>query len=69
MASQNLIPFPLRDPQSFTPEINRQVLETSAFRRLLFAATEALPHVDDPSCGEELRQALCQLIAPGWQRQ
>lgn len=69
MASQNLIPFPLRDPESFTPEINRQILESSEFRRLLFAAIEALPYVDDPHSGEELKQALCQLIAPEWQQQ
>jgi hypothetical protein len=69
MPSQNLIPFPLRDPESFSPEINRQVLEASAFRRLLFAAIEALPYVENPYCGEELKQALCQLIAPEWQPQ
>ncbi len=69
MASQNLVPFPLRDPASFAPEINRQILESSEFRRLLFAAIEALPHIEDPRCGEELKQALCQLIVPEWQEQ
>ena len=69
MSPENLIPFPLADPASFSPDINREILAASEFRRLLFAAIEALPHVGDPQCGEELKQALCQLIAPAWQQQ
>ncbi len=69
MSSQNLIPFPLLDPESFSPDINREILASSEFRRLIYAAIEALPYVDDPRCGEELKQALCQLIAPEWQEQ
>ena len=64
MVSENLIPFPLERPDSFTPEINRQVLATSEFRRLLYAAIAALPYIEDPHSAEELKQALCELIAP-----
>jgi len=69
MISENLIPFPLRHPDSFTPEINRQVLATSEFRRLLYAAIAALPYIEDPRRAEELKQALCELIAPELQEQ
>lgn len=69
MPSENLIPFPVLDPESFSPDINREVLATSEFRRLIYAAIEALPYIDDERCGEELKQALCQLIAPEWRKQ
>lgn len=69
MFSENLIPFPLQHPDSFTPEINREVLASSEFRRLLYAAIAALPHVEDPLRAEELKQALCELIAPDLQEQ
>ncbi len=69
MLSENVIPFPLLNPDSFTPEVNRQILATSEFRRLLYAAIAALPHIEDRHCGEELKQALCELIAPELQEQ
>lgn len=69
MYFENLIPFPLQHPDSFTPEINRQVLASSEFRRLLYAAIAALPYVEDSRRAEELKQALCELIAPELQEQ
>ncbi len=64
MVYENLIFFPLQDLDSFTPEINRQILATSELRHLLYAAIAALPHIEDPRCAEQLKQALCDLIAP-----
>ena len=64
MFSENLIPFPLQHTDSFTPEINRQVLASGEFRRLLDAAIAALPYVEDSARAQELKQALCELIAP-----
>ena len=69
MFSENLIPFPLKQPDSFSHEINRQVLATSEFRRLLYAAIAALPYIEDPLRAEELKQSLCELIAPELQEQ
>lgn len=69
MFSENLIPFPLHHPDSFTPEINREILASSEFRRLLYAAIAALPYVEDSRSAEELKQALCELIAPDLQEQ
>jgi hypothetical protein len=69
MFFENLIPFPRQHPDSFTPEINRQVLATSEFRRLLYAAIAALPYIEDPLRAEELKRALCELIAPELQEQ
>lgn len=68
MVAENLIPFPLQNAESFTPAINRQILATSEFRRLLFAAIAALPYIEDERCGAELKQALCELIAPDLQQ-
>ncbi|HEU5404079.1 MAG TPA: hypothetical protein VFU86_22175 [Terriglobales bacterium] len=67
MHSENLICFPLHHPDSFGPEINRQILATSEFRRLLFAAIAALPYIEDQRRGVELKEALCELIAPDLQ--
>lgn len=63
MAQRNVIPFPLRYPELFSPEINRQVLSNGEFHRLLAAAIRALPHIENRESSEELKQALCDLLA------
>jgi len=62
MEGMRLLQFPMRNPELFSREINRQVLSTSEFNRLLCAAIWALPHVKDPGCREELKHALCDLL-------
>jgi hypothetical protein len=62
MANRNLLPFPVRNPDLFSREINYQVLSNSEFNRILYAAIRALPHVSNPQCRKELKQALCDLL-------
>lgn len=62
MPSGRLLQFPIRHPYLFTREINTQVLGSSEFNRILFAAIRALPHVQDSGRREELKQALCDLL-------
>jgi hypothetical protein len=62
MSNGKLLQFPLRDPDLFSGEINRQVISTGEFARLLYAAIRALPHVNDSGSREELKRALCDLL-------
>jgi hypothetical protein len=62
MTTGKVLQFPLRNPELFSGEINRQVLSTGEFNRLLYAAIQALPHVRDWGCREELKRALCDLL-------
>ena len=62
MSNGKLLQFPLRNPGLFSGEINRQVLSTGEFARLLYAAIGALPHVKNPRCREELKRAICDLL-------
>ena len=62
MGNGKLLQFPVRNPDLFSGDINRQVLSTGEFARLLYAAIRALPHVKDPRCREELKRALCDLL-------
>jgi hypothetical protein len=62
MPGGRVLQFPIRNPNLFTREINSQVLGTSEFHRVLFAAIRALPHVQEPGRREELKQALCDLL-------
>jgi hypothetical protein len=64
MTPEKLSHFPTRYPELFSAEINRQVLANGELRRLLYAAIHALPYVQDDRCREELKRALCELIAP-----
>ena len=57
-----LLEFPLGDPELFSQEINQQVLRSSEFNQVLYAAIRALPHVRDARFREELKQALCDLL-------
>jgi hypothetical protein len=62
MISGKLISFPLRNPELFTAEINSEILGNSELRRVLCAAIQALPHVKDRACQQELKSALCELL-------
>ena len=62
MVSRKVVQFPIRNPDLFSAEINRQVLAHCEFSKVLYAAIRALPHVQDVSCREELKQALCELV-------
>ena len=62
MAGQKLLQFPMRNPQLFSAEINCQVLGAGGLSRILYAAIQALPHVEDRIRREELKRALCELL-------
>lgn len=62
MVSRNVLDFPLRRPELFSPEINARVLAAGEVGRVLYAAIRALPHVADAQSKQELQQALCELI-------
>ena len=62
MATGKLLEFPIRNPSLFSDEINCQVLSSSEFNRILFAAIQALPHINDVALREELKRALCDLL-------
>ena len=65
MVPGKLLQFPIRQPDLFTPEINREALSTGGLYRILYAAIRALPYVQDPQCQEELKRALCNLFQEG----
>ena len=62
MSNGKLLQFPLRNPDLFSGEINRQVTKHGRIWRLLYAAIRALPHVKDSGSREELKRALCDLL-------
>ncbi len=62
MSNGKLLRFPVRNPDLFSRDINRQVLSTGEFARLLYAAIQALPHVKHQAYREELERALCDLL-------
>ena len=62
MANAKVLQFPMRNPDLFSREINYHVLSCSEFNRILYAAIQALPHVNDPTRREELKRALCDLL-------
>jgi hypothetical protein len=57
-----ILDFPIRNPRLFSPEINSEVLSNSELNRILIAAIQALPHVNDVTRREELKRALCDLL-------
>ena len=59
-----VLQFPMRNPDLFCPEINSQVLSTTKLKEILYAAIEALPHIQDSRKREELKLALCELLLP-----
>lgn len=60
--SDRVITIPVRNPQLFSPVINREVLIQGNLYELLSSAVRALPHVSDPECRENLKQALCDIL-------
>jgi len=52
----------MRNPDLFSREINYQILSTSEFNRILYAAIRALPYVKNSECREELGRSLCDLL-------
>ena len=59
-----VLQFPMRNPDLFSPEINSQVLSTTRLNEILYAAIEALPHIQDPRKKEDLKSALCEMLLP-----
>ncbi len=62
MANGKLLQFPMRNPDLFSREINYQILSTSEFNRILYAAIRALPYVTNSDCREALKCSLCDLL-------
>jgi len=62
MANGKVLQFPMRNPDLFSQEINCQVLRSSEFNQVLYAAIRALPHVSNSGLRQELKQALCDLL-------
>jgi hypothetical protein len=58
----NILEFPIRNRNLFSPEINCEVLSNGELNRILIAAIQALPHVNDLTRREELKRALCELL-------
>ena len=64
MVSGNVLKFPIHNPSLFTAEVNCRVLANSEFSRLLNAAIQALPYIEETRLQEELKQALCEIFLP-----
>lgn len=62
MVPANLVSFPVRNPDLFSPEINCEILANSEVCRVLYATIRALPYVQDGQKREELKEALCELL-------
>jgi hypothetical protein len=61
MSPANVVPFPIRNPELFYPEINSQIMGSELYQ-VLYATIRALPYVQDRQRQEELKQALCELL-------
>jgi len=61
MNPAKVVPFPMRNPELFSPEINAQVMGSDLYQ-VLYATIRALPYVQDRQRQEELKQALCGLL-------
>ena len=59
-----VLQFPMRNPDLFSPAINSQVLGTTRLNEILYAAIQALPHIQDLQRREDLKSALCELLLP-----
>jgi hypothetical protein len=62
MLPGNVVPFPVHNPDLFSPEINCEILANSEVYRVLYATIRALPYVQDGQRREELKEALCELL-------
>jgi hypothetical protein len=61
MSPANVVCFPVRNPELFSPEINSQIMGSELYQ-VLVATIRALPYVQDRQKQEELKQALCELL-------
>lgn len=61
MSPANVVRFPVRNPELFTPEINSQIMGSDLYQ-VLYATIRALPYVQDRQRQAELKQALCELL-------
>ena len=59
-----VLQFPMRNPDLFSAEINSQVLSATRLNEILYAAIQALPHIQDLRRREDLKSALCELLLP-----
>ena len=59
-----VLQFPMRNPELFSAEINSQVLSATMLNEILYAAIQALPHIQDLRRREDLKSALCELLLP-----
>ena len=59
-----VLQFPMRNPDLFSAEINSQVLSATGLNEILYAAIQALPHIQDLRRREDLKSALCELLLP-----
>jgi hypothetical protein len=64
--AEQVIELPIRNPQLFSAEINREVLANGKLRYLLSSAIQALPYVSESECRENLKRALCDILL--WDR-
>jgi hypothetical protein len=60
--ADHVIEIPVRNPQLFSPEINRQALAGDKLQRAIYSAILALPYVQDSKHQENLKSALCDLL-------
>ena len=60
--ADHVIELPVRNPQLFSPDINRQALAAGRLYSVLHSAIQALPHVQKSECRENLKRALCDLL-------
>ena len=62
MLPDNVVSFPVRNPELFSSEINCEILTNSELYRVLYATIRALPYVEHGQRREELKEALCELL-------
>jgi hypothetical protein len=60
--ADKVIKLPVRNPQLFSPEINRQALAGGKLHCVLYSAIQALPYVQESERRENLKRALCELL-------
>jgi hypothetical protein len=60
--ANHVIELPVRNPQLFSPEINREALTRGRLHRVLYSAIQALPYVQENERRENLKRALCDLL-------
>ena len=62
MSNGKLLQFPLRNPDLFSGEINRQVISTGEFAGLLYAAIRACLAIDLVTSSENADLARAELL-------